>query len=114
MWCDGSCSAFERNWVLSKESKKNGAPFSDLSDAVEQALRELKRLRDKASRVESKNAELEELLKGIAAGTQSPAEMARDVKTLSKENRDLRARLDQGRESVNRLLTRIRFLEEQR
>ncbi len=100
--------------MLSKESRKNGASFDDLSDAVEQALRELKRLREKASRVEIKNAELEELLKGIAGGTQSPAEMAHDVKTLSKENRDLRARLDQGRESVERLLTRIRFLEEQR
>ena len=100
--------------MLSKESRKNGASFDDLSDAVEQALGELKRLREKASRVEIKNAELEELLKGIAGGTESPAEMAHDVKTLSEENRDLRARLDQGRESVERLLTRIRFLEEQR
>ncbi len=100
--------------MLSKGSKKKGGPFSDLSDAVERALREIKRLREKASRVESKNTELEELLKGIAGGTQSPAELARDVKTLSKENGDLRARLDQGRESVDRLLTRIRFLEEQR
>lgn len=100
--------------MLSKESRKNGAAFRDLSDAVEQALRELERLREKASRVEVKNAELEELLKGIASGTESPAEMAHDVKMLSNENRDLRARLDQGRESVDRLLTRIRFLEEQR
>jgi predicted RNase H-like nuclease (RuvC/YqgF family) len=99
---------------LSKESKKNGAPFSDLNDAVEKALRELKRLREKSSRVEIKNAELEELLKGIAGGTQSPAEMAHNVKVLSNENQDLRSRLDQGRESVERLLTRIRFLEEQR
>ncbi|GMR13758.1 MAG: hypothetical protein BMS9Abin29_1974 [Gemmatimonadota bacterium] len=110
----GSCSVFRRNLVLSRESKKNGAAFRDLSEAVEQALGELKRLREKASRVEIKNSELEELLKGIAGGTQSPAEMAHDVKTLSHENQDLRARLDQGRESVERLLTRIRFLEEQR
>ncbi len=100
--------------MLSKESKKNGAPFRDLSAAVEKALRELKRLREKASRVEVKNSELEELLKGIASGTESPAEMAHNEKMLSNENQDLRARLDQGRESVDRLLTRIRFLEEQR
>lgn len=100
--------------MLSKESKKNGAAYHDLSDAVEKALRELKRLREKASRVEVKNSELEELLKGIASGTESPAEMAHNVKMLSNENQDLRARLDQGRESVDRLLTRIRFLEEQR
>jgi predicted RNase H-like nuclease (RuvC/YqgF family) len=114
MWFAESCSVFGRNWVLSKESKKNGAPFSDLNDAVEKALRELKRLREKSSRVEIKNAELEEVLKGIAGGTQSPAEMAHNVKVLSNENQDLRSRLDQGRESVERLLTRIRFLEEQR
>ena len=114
MWFAGSCRLFGGNWALSKESKKNGAAFRDLNDAVEQALRELKRLREKASKVEVKNSELEELLKGIASGTESPAEMAHDVKTLSKENQDLRARLDQGRESVERLLTRIRFLEEQR
>ncbi len=100
--------------MLSKESRKNGAPFRDLSAAVEQASKELKRLREKASRAEIKNSELEELLKGIAGGTQSPAEMAHNVKMLSNENQDLRARLDQGRESVDRLLTRIRFLEEQR
>ncbi|MFV2074401.1 MAG: hypothetical protein ACC742_17385 [Thermoanaerobaculales bacterium] len=99
---------------MSKESKKNGAAFRDLSDAVAKALKELKRLREKASRVEIKNSELEELLKGIAAGTESPAEMAHNVKVLANENQDLRARLDQGRESVDRLLTRIRFLEEQR
>lgn len=114
MWFAASSSVFERNWVLSKESRKNGAAFRNLTHAVEQALGELKRLREKTSRVEVKNSELEELLKGIAGGTESPAEMAQNVKTLSKENRDLRARLDQGRESVDRLLTRIRFLEEQR
>jgi len=100
--------------VSSKESEKNGSAFRDLNKAVNQALKELKRLREKSTRVESKNVELEELLKGIAAGTQSPAEMARQVKDLSAENGDLRARLDEGRESVDRLLNRIRFLEEQR
>lgn len=100
--------------MSNKESDHNGEAFDDLSAAVEQALRELKRLRQKAARFENKNSELEELLKGIAAGTESPAEWAHQVKSLRGENQDLRARLDQGRESVDRLLTRIRFLEEQR
>ena len=100
--------------MSSKEPKKNGTAFKDLNKAVDRALKELKRLREKAVRVESKNVELEELLQGIAAGTQSPAEMAHQLKALSRENGDLRARLDEGRESVERLLTRIRFLEEQR
>jgi hypothetical protein len=33
---------------------------------------------------------------------------------LEEENRDLRARLDQGKEGVGKLLKRIKFLEEQR
>lgn len=100
--------------MSSKESDRNGKAFGDLNAAVEQALGELKRLREKAARVESRNIELEELLKGIAAGTESPAEMAHQLKSLTEENKDLRNRLDQGRESVDRLLTRIRFLEDQK
>ena len=48
---------------------------------------------------------------------QDPAEAGRllsRLKALESENEDLHARLEQGREGVERVLARIRFLEEQR
>ena len=35
------------------------------------------------------------------------------IRTLEEENADLRARLERGRDGVDRMIARIRFLENQ-
>jgi hypothetical protein len=39
--------------------------------------------------------------------------MVSRLRALEEENADLRSRIDQGREGVERLLAKIRFLENQ-
>jgi hypothetical protein len=85
-----------------------------LQEAVVASLAEIERLRERASHAETQGAELDEMLRGVTAGEQSPREMIDRLGVLEEENRDLRERLFEGRTTVDRLLARIQFLEDQR
>lgn len=90
------------------------APAKRLKAAVAAALKEIQRLRRDVSRAETQGAELDEMLRGVTAGEESPSKMIDRLHFLEEENRDLRERLFEGRTSVDRLLARIQFLEDQR
>jgi predicted nuclease with TOPRIM domain len=92
----------------------DAAALKRVQDAVMAALAEIDRLREEVSHAESQGAELDEMLRGVTAGEQSPREMIDRLSVLEEENRDLRERLFEGRTSVDRLLARIQFLEDQR
>jgi hypothetical protein len=62
---------------------------------------------------EEKSEELEELLKRFTGHEVAPSDMVSRLRALEEENEDLRSRLEQGREGVERLLAKIRFLENQ-
>ena len=85
-----------------------------LEEVVSLAVGEVDRLRQEVARIEAQGEELEALLRGVTSGERSPREMIDRLHILEEENRDLRTRLNQGRERVERLLARIKFLEEQR
>ena len=55
---------------------------------------------------------LEGLLKGVTSGKEGPRELLEKLHILEEENGDLRSRLDEGRAGVERLLARVKFLEE--
>ena len=90
------------------------AGLEALEDAVERAVAEMERLRSALSRAEAREADLGRLLEGFREGRRDPAEMAARLEALERENADLRQRVSRGREGVERLLARIRFLEDQR
>lgn len=90
------------------------AAIKRLKVAVTSAVGEVNRLRGEVARMEVQGDELEGLIRGVTSGERSPREMIDRISILEDENRDLRARLNQGREGVDRLLARIRFLEEQK
>ena len=48
----------------------------------------------------------------MTSGEEGPREMIDKLRIFEEENRDLRNRLDQGREGVDRILARVKFLEE--
>jgi hypothetical protein len=48
----------------------------------------------------------------MTTGEESPARMAERLEVLSAENEDLRRRLSEGRATAERLLARVRYLEE--
>ncbi len=84
-----------------------------LETAVTAALTRVELLEAEVARMNAQGKELEELLKGVSAGEGGPRKMINKLHILEEENGDLRRRLDEGREGVDRLLAQIKFLEEQ-
>jgi predicted RNase H-like nuclease (RuvC/YqgF family) len=84
-----------------------------LESAVTAALMRVEQLEGEVVRINAQGEELESLLKGVSSGEGGPREMIAKLHILEEENRDLRRRLDEGREGVDRLLAQVKFLEEQ-
>lgn len=94
------------------EERPDLVAHARLRVAVERLL-ELVRLQgDRAVRAEGRVRDLEGLLARFARGEEDPARLARGLEALREENEELRRRLGEGAEGVERLLARIRFLEE--
>ena len=88
-----------------------GLAFDALERAVTQALEHIEAMESRLVEAESKNSELGEVVKRF---TKDPGEADRILSRLGKleeENEDLKRRLTEGREGVDRLLAKIRFLE---
>jgi predicted nuclease with TOPRIM domain len=92
---------------------KNDDTFKDLDGAVARALDELEQLRRRADESQLRCGELETLLDSFRTGDENPADMKARLNRLEAENRDLHERIARGREAVERLIARIRFLENQ-
>ena len=94
----------------------NGArerqPLDELEGAIGDMLDRFGWMNDRMALAQERSEDLEELLRRFT-GHEEPAEMVSRLRALEKENADLRSRLEQGRESVERLLAKIRFLENQ-
>ena len=84
-----------------------------LENAVTAALTKVELLEGEVVQMNAQGEELEGLLKGVTSGEGGPRKMINKLHILEEENRDLRRRLEEGREGVNRLLAQIKFLEEQ-
>ncbi|MEX2531448.1 MAG: hypothetical protein WD960_11810 [Gemmatimonadota bacterium] len=102
---------------MSESGDRNGVvdereDFARLERAVGKLLAERKQLVARASRAEARIRDVEALLRRFTTGDEDPAEWRSRLETLQRENAELRERLDGGRESVERLLARIQFLEE--
>ena len=83
-----------------------------LGKAVTAALAHVEQLRGEVARMHAQGEALEGLLKGVTSGEEGPRELIEKLHILEEENRDLRSRLDQGRAGVERILARVKFLEE--
>lgn len=87
--------------------------FARLEDAVGELLDRLAETRVRAHAAEQKNSELAELVQRFTGDEQEAEELMTRLRTLETENEDLRSRLERGREGVERMIARIRFLESQ-
>jgi predicted nucleic acid-binding Zn-ribbon protein len=83
-----------------------------LEMAVNTQIKQVERLRDEVARVRAEGEALEGLLKGVTSGKEGPRELLEKLQIFEEENGDLRSRLDEGRAGVERLLARVKFLEE--
>ena len=106
--------------MSSSGSKKNVASdgvspeqaVKRLENAVNAQIKQVERLRDEVVRMRAEGEALEGLLKGVTSGKEGPRELLEKIHIIEEENRDLRGRLDEGRVGVERLLARVKFLEE--
>ena len=90
------------------------AAFQALEAQVGRVLELLQSTRSRAVEAEARRAEVEELLRRFTGDEAEAGRLLTRLKSLEAENADLRGRLGAGREGVERLLARIRFLENQR
>lgn len=90
------------------------AALGRLASTVARTLERMRELEEALETARSRSAELEELLERFREGDEKPAEMKRRLERLEEENGEMRRRIEEGREGVERLLAKIRFLEEQR
>lgn len=83
-----------------------------LAGTIDRVLREHMALEEELRSTRARRDEVEELLQRMTTGEESPARMAERLEVLSAENEDLRRRLSEGRATAERLLARVRYLEE--
>jgi phage shock protein A len=85
-----------------------------LERAVAKALERLSDATRRADSAERRSADLNEIMARLTGNPAEAGEVLTRLKHLEDENADLRGRLDQGRAGVERLLAKVRFLENQR
>jgi predicted nuclease with TOPRIM domain len=88
--------------------------FKALDAAVGRLIHELATAKDRAADAESETTELQELLRRFTGDEAEAGRLLTRIRNLEGENSDLRERLERGRQGVDRLLARLKFLEEQR
>jgi uncharacterized coiled-coil protein SlyX len=91
-----------------------GGPLLEVEQAVERALARIQELEARLAEAEGRAAELDGLLTDVTAGGERPSALLDRARALEAENEDLRDRLARGRAGVERLLARLRFIEERR
>lgn len=94
------------------EAHEDVAGFRALEEAVEEALARIRELEASLRETRARKEEVEGLLDRMTSGEENPARMAESLEVLGADNHDLRSRLKVGREVTERLLARVRYLEE--
>lgn len=85
-----------------------------IETAVERLLERLAEAERRRAISEARRSEVEALLREMSGGSIDPAEMAERLQAMEAENDDFRSRIERGLERVDRLLARVRYLEDQR
>ena len=102
---------------MSKPEDNSAPPdklaFQALERAVTDVLAHLGKLEDRLARAEARGVELGEVVKRFTGDRPDGGQLLTHIQSLEEENGDLRQRLEEGREGVDRMLARIRFLESQ-
>jgi predicted nuclease with TOPRIM domain len=88
--------------------------FKALDAAVARLIEELASAKDRAAEAEAESTELQELVRRFTGDEAEAGRLLTRISNLEGENSDLRTRLERGRQGVDRLLARLKFLEEQR
>lgn len=88
-----------------------GEALDELEGVVRQVLAQLEAMTRRAETAEREGAELNETMRRLTGDPDESRNLLSRLSQLEEENDDLRTRLDDGRAGVERLIARIRFLE---
>ena len=99
------------------EKKRTDAPerqaLSRLEAVAERLLEERAAVADQAREAEDRVKELKTLLSEFPEGKVDMVILEKAITRLRDQNAELKGRMAEGREGVERILSRIRFLENQ-
>ena len=102
---------------MSEPGGNGGAPeqaaLSRLEGAIARMVEKHGRLVARAEAAEARAAELTEAVRRFTGDEAEAGRILTRIRVLEEENADLRARLERGRDGVDRMIARIRFLENQ-
>ena len=88
------------------------AAFIELERIVDAALRHLGEVTRRAEMAEDRNAEFESLIKRFAGDEGDAGQVLHRLAELEEDNENMRSRLEAGQVSVDKLIAKIRFMEE--
>jgi hypothetical protein len=104
--------------VRSETVQRTEAPSAPGLDRLELAVARLLQAHDEWKRraevAEERVRELESAVHEMAEGRMDPVAMAAEVRQLEARNRKLRKRMSAAQETVERILARLQFAEEER
>ena len=89
------------------------AAFIELERIVDAALRHLGEV-TRREMAEDRNAEFESLIKRFAGDEGDAGQVLHRLAELEEDNENMRSRLEAGQVSVDKLIAKIRFMEEQK
>ena len=90
------------------------AAFIELERIVDAALRHLGEVIRRAEMAEDRNAEFEALIKRFAGDEGDAGQVLHRLAELEEDNENMRSRLEACQVSVDKLIAKIRFMEEQK
>lgn len=85
-----------------------------LPEAVDRAVGAVREARRRAAAAEERAKRSDKLLRQFVGGKRDPVALTGRLSELESENAMLRERMEKGRREVDRVLARIRFLENER
>ena len=88
--------------------------LNHLEAVVRRMMDDHEALRRRALAAEKRVRELESALAEVSTGRLDPLEVSARAQSLERENRLLSRRMNSARETVERILSRIQFVEEDR
>jgi len=86
--------------------------FIELERVIDLALQHLEEVTLRAEKAESRNAELESLIKRFGGGEEDAGQVLHRLAQLEAENQDMHSLLEVGRAGIDKLIAKLRFLEE--
>ncbi|MEX2528538.1 MAG: hypothetical protein WEA09_12950 [Gemmatimonadota bacterium] len=94
------------------EGRPERVSMAHLEETVGRLLDRLKALRERLEVSDARVAELDRALRSRSSTSDDPLGMADRLRMLEEENEMLRNRLERGADVVDRIQSRVRFLEE--